>query len=159
LREVPRVGDADFTEARLVARADEDLANGLGNLVSRVATMVVRFLDGHVPEEGEPLAEVDGAVDAALAEFDFRRAALAVWTLVEEANRYVELARPWQQSPREREASLGTLVRTCRELAVQLEPFLPGAAARASAAVGAGRLTRPEPLFPRHARPAARGTA
>ncbi|MEU8359295.1 methionine--tRNA ligase [Nonomuraea sp. NPDC048882] len=154
LREVPRVGDADFTEARLVARADEDLANGLGNLVSRVATMVVRFLDGHVPDEGEPLARVDGAVDEALADFDFRRAALAVWTLVEEANKYVELTRPWQQSGRERETSLGTLVRTCRELAVQLEPFLPGAAARVAAAVGADRLTRPDPLFPRHARPA-----
>ncbi|MFC7593395.1 methionine--tRNA ligase [Nonomuraea antimicrobica] len=52
LREVPRVGDADFTEARLAARADEDLANGLGNLVNRVATMVCRFLDGHVPPAG-----------------------------------------------------------------------------------------------------------
>lgn len=149
LREVPRVGDADFTEARLIARADEDLANGLGNLVSRVATMVHRFLDGHVPPVGEPLVEV--SVDKALAEFDFRRAAKGVWEIVEEANRYVERTRPWRQPRGEQEVSLGTLVGACRELAVHLEPFLPTAAARVAAAVGGDRLSRPEPLFPRRA--------
>ncbi|SDJ57793.1 methionyl-tRNA synthetase [Nonomuraea maritima] len=153
LREVPRVGDADFTDARLVARADEDLANGLGNLVSRVAVMVCRFLDGHVPPAGEPLAEVSREVHEALEDVDFRRAARAVWQLVEGANAYVERTRPWQQDTAGREKSLGTLVGACRELAVQLEPFLPGAAARVAAAVGGDRLSRPEPLFPRLSRP------
>jgi methionyl-tRNA synthetase len=46
LREVPRVGDADFTVDRLIARANEDLANGLGNLVSRVVTLVHSCRDG-----------------------------------------------------------------------------------------------------------------
>ncbi|MEW9551261.1 methionine--tRNA ligase [Nonomuraea sp. NPDC050783] len=150
LREVPRVGDADFTEARLAARHDEDLANGLGNLVSRVVTMVSRFLDGRVPEEpGEPLAEVSGAVHEALEDFDFRRAAGAVWTIVEEANRYAERERPWRQPAAARERSLGTLVRACRDLAAELEPFLPGAAARVAAAVGGDRLGPPEPLYRR----------
>ncbi|SEH02528.1 methionyl-tRNA synthetase [Nonomuraea solani] len=147
LREVPRVGDADFTEARLIARADEDLANGLGNLVNRVVTMVHRFLDGHVPPAGEPLAEV--SPHEALMAFDFRRAALAVWEIVERANKYVERTRPWQQDRAGQEASLGTLVHACRELAVQLEPFLPTAAARVAAAVAGERLPRPEPLFRR----------
>ncbi|MEQ4717774.1 methionine--tRNA ligase [Nonomuraea sp. B19D2] len=155
LREVPRVGDADFTEERLVARADEDLANGLGNLVNRVATMVHRFLDGHVPPAGEAL--VDVPVDEALEAFDFRRAAVAVWAIVEEANRYVERTQPWQQTRAQQEVSLGTLVHACRELAVQLEPFLPTAAARVAAAVGGERLPRPAPLFRRLARAGAGG--
>jgi methionyl-tRNA synthetase len=46
LRDVPRVGDADFTVDRLIARANEDLANGLGNLVSRVVTLVHSARDG-----------------------------------------------------------------------------------------------------------------
>jgi methionyl-tRNA synthetase len=46
LRDVPRVGDADFTVDRLIARANEDLANGLGNLVSRVVTLVHSCRDG-----------------------------------------------------------------------------------------------------------------
>ncbi|MFI7418715.1 methionine--tRNA ligase [Nonomuraea sp. NPDC049684] len=147
LREVPRVGDADFTEDRLIARADEDLANGVGNLVNRVATMVHRFLDGNVPEVRDEFGP--GDVDGALRDFDFRRAAGAVWRLVEEANRYVERVRPWQQAAGGREASLGVLVGACRTLAVELEPFLPTAAARVAAAVSGERLPRPEPLFPR----------
>ncbi|MEO3873956.1 methionine--tRNA ligase [Nonomuraea sp. B12E4] len=150
LREVPRVGDRDFTEGGLAARADEDLANGLGNLVNRVVTMVHRFLDGRVPEvpAREP-AQVSGAVHEALEDFDFRRAAAAVWALVEAANRFVDQTQPWRQAPDAREVSLATLVRACREIAVQLEPFLPTAAARVAAAVRGERLPRPEPLFRR----------
>ncbi|MGP3935475.1 methionine--tRNA ligase [Nonomuraea sp. KM88] len=160
LREVPRVGDADFTEGRLAARADEDLANGLGNLVNRVVTMVHRFLDGRVPVEAreEVPFDVDDAVHEALEAFDFRRAASAVQALVEQANRYVERTRPWARSRAGQEVALATLVHACRTLAVQLEPFLPTAAARVAAAVtfaGDGRLPRPEPLFRRLAVPTA----
>ncbi|TXK38866.1 methionine--tRNA ligase [Nonomuraea sp. C10] len=155
LREVPRVGDADFTEERLIARADEDLANGAGNLVNRVVTMVHRFRDGRVPDaRPEPLEAAGRAgerVHEALEAFDFRRAAAAVQAIVEEANQYVERTRPWKQDPGGRDASLATLVHACRELAVQLEPFLPTAARRVAAAVREedGRLPRPAPLFPR----------
>ena len=61
LREVPRVGDVDFTAARLTARANDDLANGLGNLVSRVVTLVHRYRQGKVPRQGEhPVASAAG---------------------------------------------------------------------------------------------------
>ncbi|WP_157251191.1 methionine--tRNA ligase [Nonomuraea typhae] len=149
LREVPRVGDTDFTEARLVARADEDLANGVGNLVNRVVTMVHRFLDGHVPDPGQTVigAGVPAAVAEALDGYDFRRAAGAVWSIVEEANQYVERERPWQQA--DPAPALGTLVAACRTLAGQLAPFLPTAAARVHAAVAGVRLPPPRPLFAR----------
>ncbi|GAA4617506.1 methionine--tRNA ligase [Actinoallomurus liliacearum] len=49
LREVPRVGDADFTHDRLIARADDELANGVGNLVNRVVAMIHRYRDGRPP--------------------------------------------------------------------------------------------------------------
>jgi methionyl-tRNA synthetase len=149
LRDVPRVGDADFTEERLIARADEDLANGVGNLVNRVVTMVHRFLDGRVPEVRDEFGAVDERVRAALEDFDFRRAAGAVHGIVEEANRYVEKVQPWRQAPGDREVSLGVLVGACRALAVQLEPFLPAAAGRVAAAVGGEVLAPPEPLFRR----------
>ncbi|WP_336206285.1 methionine--tRNA ligase [Nonomuraea sp. LPB2021202275-12-8] len=153
LREVPRVGDADFTEGRLIARADEDLANGVGNLVNRVVAMVHRFHGGQVPEARperiDACERAPGLVHEALENFDFRRAAGAVRSIVEEANKYVETAQPWRQAEAAREISLATLVHACRELAVQLEPFLPTAAARVAAVSGRARLPRPEPLFPR----------
>ncbi|MEV4162737.1 methionine--tRNA ligase [Nonomuraea dietziae] len=149
LREVPRVGDADFTEGRLAARHDEDLANGLGNLVKRVVTMVHRFRGGHVPDvPAKPLVpDVEERVHAALEAFDFRAAASAVWSIVEEANRYIERERPWRQA--DPDVALATLVHACRTLAVQLEVFLPEAAARVAAQVEGARLPEPSPLFPR----------
>ncbi len=170
LREVPRVGDADFTVERLAARSDEDLANGLGNLVNRVVSMVHRYRDGQLPDERPAPAEAErllaacrrapGLVDEALGAGDFRRATAAVWAIVEEGNRYVEAARPWELARAERtagepperlDAALGVLVGACRRLAEELAPFLPEAAARIAAqcAAPSGRLPLPEPLFPR----------
>jgi methionyl-tRNA synthetase len=171
LREVPRVGDADFTVERLVARANGDLADGLGNLVNRVITMIHRYRDGRPPEGDEPAPaagrlvaacrRAPELVDRALAGFDFRQATGAVWTIVNEANRYVEHARPWQLAAAEREgdrragseldAVLGVLLHACRCLAERLAPLLPTAAARVAAqcACPDGLLPAPQPLFPR----------
>jgi methionyl-tRNA synthetase len=177
LREVPRTGDADFTAARLVARANDDLANDLGNLVSRVVALVHRYRDGRVPravisEDPQRSAASASAlttarrraperIAAALATFDFRVAAAAIWDVVEEANRYVERAEPWRLARAERdgEASAGELldgvlallVGTCADLGQYLAPFLPGLAGRIGAACddSAGRLPAPQPVFPR----------
>jgi methionyl-tRNA synthetase len=155
LREVPRVGDADFTVDRLVARHNEDLANGLGNLVNRVVSMVHRY---GLPSAGPALPAALAApalVDAALASFDLRAATAAVWRVVDEGNRYVERTRPWELA-RVRDPSLdgvlGTLLATCRALGELLVPFLPDAAARVVAACTpgvSGRLPAAEPLFRR----------
>jgi methionyl-tRNA synthetase len=171
LREVPRVGEADFTRDRLVARADDELANGLGNLVNRVVSMVHRYRDGVVPSTAAPAAGAEaleeagrrapGLVDAALAGFDFRRATAAVWSIVDEANRYVNQVRPWELAKAERagdggagrdlDAALAALVRACRTVGGHLEPFLPDAAARVSRQCTPrdDRLPAPEPVFER----------
>jgi methionyl-tRNA synthetase len=178
LREVPRLGDADFTADRLVARANDDLANDLGNLVSRVVTLVHRYRQGKVPRAGaahpdpagpapagRALAELrhqtPQRVAAALAAFDFRAATAAAWTLVEEANRYVERVQPWRLARAERDGdlacgeqldeSLALLIETCSQLGRDLAPFLPGLAARIQAACddSAGRLPPAAPVFPR----------
>jgi methionyl-tRNA synthetase len=173
LHEVPRVGDADFTVERLAERSDEDLANGLGNLVNRVVSMVHRYRDGRVPAGGAEPAGADrllatcrrapGLVDAALEVGDFRRATAAVWAIVEEANRYVEAARPWELAraeragaPRERlDGALGVLLRACRVLGTSWRrscrtrrPGWPRSAPRRPVASRDAR-----PLFPRIGRP------
>ncbi|HEY8473697.1 MAG TPA: methionine--tRNA ligase [Natronosporangium sp.] len=163
LREVPRVGDVDFTEQRLVERADADLAGGIGNLVNRVVTMVHRYRDGRVPDRPPtttPLAEVVESapklVDAALADYDLRRACEAVWTIVTEANRTIERERPWELAKtgdrRGLDAALAGLVAACRALAGELAPFLPDAARAIEGQCTAGpdgRLPAPRRLFAR----------
>jgi methionyl-tRNA synthetase len=175
LREVPRVGDADFTVARLIARANADLAGGLGNLVSRTVAMVHRYRDGVVPGGGDGASAAPGAgpllaacerapalVGAALDGFDFRAAADVIWDIVDQANRYIEQSSPWQLVREQRanpaagarlDAVLSVLVQACRCLAGQLAPFVPATAARVTAqcrpAGPAGRLPDPVPVFPR----------
>jgi methionyl-tRNA synthetase len=171
LREVPRVGDADFTLDRLINRANDELANGLGNLVNRVVAMIHRYRDGQVPTARGPAVEAEGLedasrqasglIDAALAGFDFRRGTSAVWSIVDQANRYVNYIRPWELARAERDGDrhaghrldtvLATLIRACRTIAEHLVPFLPDAAARMSEQCAAldGRLPSPSPIFQR----------
>jgi len=168
LREVPRVGDADFTVERMIARADDELANGLGNLVNRVVAMIHRYQGGRVPG---PLPVPPGGEDmdaacrrardrvgAALAEFDFRQATAAVWAIADEANRFINRVRPWELARSGRDgdgqrldAVLSALFGACTALGRELPPFLPDAAARV---VGQctprdGRLPPASPVFRR----------
>lgn len=166
LREVPRTGDTDFTPERLVARANDELANGFGNLVNRVVTLIHRYRDGCVPatqalnpRDADALRgairEADAAVGAALADYEFRPATDAVWRIAVEANRYIERARPWELAKARDEglgAVLATLLEACRAIGEQLYPFLPDAAARITrqcSADQAGRLPAPVPVLPR----------
>ena len=172
LREVPRVGDADFTTERLVARADDELANGLGNLVNRVVAMIGRYRGGRIPAAapvppgGEDLdAAVRLAGDragTALAGFDFRQATAAVWAIADEANRFINRARPWDLARADSGADGGArldavlylLARACSAAGRELVPFLPDAAARISRQCTPrdGRLPAPSPVFRRLAR-------
>ena len=202
LREVPRVGDTDFTVDKLIARANEDLANGLGNLVNRVVSLVHSYRNGVVrpctrpegtsrwlaaatsPHDGAPdhghapdwpagaatlretIERTPEAVRSALARFDFRAAAAAVFEIVEQANRYVEAAAPWHLARAERAGDgadgnnaageqldqvLGALITACQVLASQIWPFLPDLAARVAVACGdfGGTVPKPQPVFPR----------
>jgi methionyl-tRNA synthetase len=174
LREVPRGADADFTVNRLVSRANDELANGFGNLVNRVVTMVHRYRGGHVPAAsaagaaalgaaalgaaalGAAVRNAPGLIARALDDFDYRRATEAVWQIADEANRYVNRARPWDLAKAgdraELDAVLSALLLACQAIGTYLTPFLPDAAARIirqCAPDEAGLLPSPAPLLPR----------
>ncbi|MCW2895393.1 MAG: methionine--tRNA ligase [Actinomycetia bacterium] len=170
LREVPRGADADFTVHRLVGRANDELANGFGNLVNRVVSMIHRYYDGHAPlaTAGAPdNAALDTAIGnaprliaEALEDFDFRRATEAVWRIADEANRYVNHTRPWDLAKAgdrvELAAVLSGLLRACQAIGEHLRPFLPDAATRITrqcATDATGLLPGPAPILPRITEP------
>jgi methionyl-tRNA synthetase len=174
LREVPKGADADFTAARLVARANDELANGFGNLVNRVVSLIHRHYDGQVPVATAPapghdaldaaVGNAPGLIAAALEDFDFRRATEAAWAIADEANRYVNRARPWELAKSGDHAGLAAvlsrLLRACQAVGEHLRPFLPDAAARISRQCttdATGCLPRPAPLLPRISLPASAG--
>jgi methionyl-tRNA synthetase len=170
VRDVALKGDTDFTDQRLVSRANEDLANNIGNLVNRTVSMINRYRKGRITaptlddELASQLREVRSrAVDViseSLDRFDFRRATDAIVEIGDEGNRYVEAARPWELAKAERNGDaspealdgvLGELLVTCRELAEHLRPFLPSAAERIAAQCGGDgdNVLSPSPIFPR----------
>jgi len=143
--------DGSFSWEDLSARYQSELANGLGNLASRVVAMVDRYFDGAVPELGELnrgdefiLDAARQAVDAAndaIDRFEIDRAIDATRTLVMTLNGYITDEEPWalakDPGQRERLATvLGVAVLGLKTLAVLLAPVLPRAAARLWAALG-----------------------
>jgi methionyl-tRNA synthetase len=108
LREVPLGLDGDFTYEALIGRYNAELANDLGNLVSRCLTMTQKFAAGAVPsaagvadfDQATRLRDIAaGAIDAAeraYAEYAPSRALEVTWKLVRETNGFVEAMQPWK---------------------------------------------------------------
>ncbi len=137
LREVPFGQDGDFSRDALIGRYNSDLANDLGNLVSRTLTMIERYADGQLPSQGpddgfeELVAAADREVDNSLAAFQFHRALQEIWVVIDRANRYIESSAPWNlaKDPAQRvrlDDVLYTLAETLRHVARLISPFMPG---------------------------------
>jgi methionyl-tRNA synthetase len=151
MREMPFGLDGSFSEEAFVGRLNADLANDLGNLVSRATTLVVNFGAGAVPAPGEvappddevraSFAKARAEVEAAMEEFAFHRALAALWELLAVLNRYVDAMQPWQLAKDEArrgrlDTVLYTLAEALRNLGIVLSPFVPEAAAKIRAALG-----------------------
>jgi methionyl-tRNA synthetase len=159
LRDVPRSGDADFREPQLARRANE-LADGIGNLVNRTITLASRHTPQVTADEdhvigdatlAQAVGRIPAAVDAALARFDLRAAADAVWSAVEAANRHVSATRPWKLDAAERDAVLADLLTACRTIGAELTPFLPAASERIRVALETRDPALGRALYPKSA--------
>ncbi|HEX3678342.1 MAG TPA: methionine--tRNA ligase [Galbitalea sp.] len=147
--------DGSFSWEDLSARYQAELANGFGNLASRVIAMVERYYDGIVPAPSQyseadlaiqrTVADAAAAADTAIERFAIHDALSAIWTIVEELNGYITIQEPWVLAKDEdTRARLGTVLYTAsdglRALAVLLSPVLPNATEKLWDALGAGSL-------------------
>ena len=170
LREMPFGNDGDFSRESLLKRYNAELANDLGNLVSRVEQMVDSYLGGATPgraDEDKPsLAKEFAAkgpdIEARMEALDFCGALGLIWEGVGRLNSYVNEKTPWKLVKTDKEATkqvLHDLVRCLRIVAGWIEPFMPQTAAKMHSqlgvrraddgAEGAGRIQKAPPLFPR----------
>jgi methionyl-tRNA synthetase len=153
LRAVAFGHDGSFSWEDISARYQAELANGLGNLASRVTAMVGKYFDGVLPEPG-PGTDAESALadvaqraaveaDAAVDRVAPHEALTAVWTLVEAANGYITEQEPWavakDEARRERLATiLYSSAEALRVLAVLLNAAMPVSSATLWASLGAG---------------------
>ncbi|MBW1845015.1 MAG: methionine--tRNA ligase, partial [Deltaproteobacteria bacterium] len=151
LREMVFGLDSTFSEEAMIRRINADLANNLGNLVSRTLNMTARFAGGEVPKPGEPgdlereiqaaAPEVAARVDALIRKYEFHRALEAIFEFLDCVNRYLETRAPWKaaKDPANADQVATTLYTSCealRVIALLLAAFLPETAAEILARIG-----------------------
>jgi methionyl-tRNA synthetase len=144
LREIPSLDDGDYAESRMRELYNSDLANELGNCVSRLTTLGAS--DGLVVQQ---VAKLDLTPDLTLIEsFRFADVLSSIWQDVKDLNKVINEQTPWSKQPADRKAFLEESLSRLHTIGTRLEPFLPSTSA-AICSHTQGTIKKIPPLFPR----------
>jgi len=164
LAKVSPFEDGDFSESKLIKTYNADLANGLGNLMSRVLTMVENYCEGKIPEISQDpdshFLRVDENIynwkkvwadlDQSMADFRFNDALASVWRFIGEADKYIDTHKPWEMAKQGKTEELNWvlygLLDSLHQIAWQICPFLPQTSQKIAEALGIKRLLVENPL-------------
>lgn len=150
MREVAFGQDGDVSEEKLKTRYEGELANGLGNLVSRITTLVEKYLPGKNLEV-KPFDGDDG-VGAMIETFRFHEALAKIWEWVAWGNKAVDENKLWElgKTDLKKFEEISTQVLSCiLTVAKHANPFIPETCQKINSILNNKKITKAEPLFPR----------
>ncbi len=145
LSQVPIDADHNFTIERFKEVYNSDLANGLGNLVSRVAALCEK--SGFEFPRQKQSFEID--VEIPLKKFEFNKSLEVVWNKIKELDTLINAKKAWTLEGPELQKVLDFLVTDIRQISVDLKPFLPETSEKISKQYGSSKIKSGVPLFPR----------
>lgn len=153
LSQFPYGEDGNIQADKFVEKYNADLANGIGNLASRVLAMAHKFSGGEMPDydyiaedfvlHAKALA-LQKTVEQELGNGAFFEALRQIWALIKASDDYIQKEQPWKlakEDPEKLKHVLADLLLTLQELAVLLAPFLPQAAQKLADALAMEELT------------------
>lgn len=149
LREIPALGDGDFTFEKFEKRYNSDLAGGIGNLLSRTLVMINKknVIFNRSPETifVDKNREVDKKIKDNFIQFNDTLG--EIWELVSFCDKYIEEKKPWAiEDKDENEIVFSNIIYSLKNISQMLKPFLPDTAEKIEEQI---KTLRPEPLFPR----------
>lgn len=149
LREIPALGDGDFTFEKFEKRYNSDLAGGIGNLLSRTLVMINKknVIFNRNPEAifVDKNREVDKKIKDNFIQFNDTLG--EIWELVSFCDKYIEEKKPWAiEDKDENEIVFSNIIYSLKNISQMLKPFLPHTAEKIEEQI---KTLKPEPLFPR----------
>ena len=145
LREIPAWGDGDFSISRFKELYNGELANGLGNLVARVARLCADTKLNLPPKKN---FKFKANVADELKNFRFDRALISLWGEISELDKTINQEKPWELQGLTLKKTIAPIAQEIREIAFNLSPFLPKTS-KIILGQFTGKVTAQNPLFPR----------
>ena len=129
IREIPFGEDGDFSETALVNRLNNELANDLGNLVSRTLTLVEKNFKNGLKKtiiDKNLSSKLDiKKIDSYIEKYELHNALNEIWKFINECNKHINQEQPWKMQGKELEKHLYTLTESIRIISILISPFIP----------------------------------
>jgi len=153
LSQFPFGQDGDIKRSMFKEKYNADLANNLGNLVSRVLNMIEKYCNGKIPKQ-VPSPVYLKSIEERMKNLEFDRALKEIWQAIARANQTIDENEPWKMAKdddkkQKLEDLLSQLASFLFDLSAVIRPFMPSTGEKIMGALGADKIKKGEPLFKR----------